>query len=543
MTGDEKGSWQAREGSLFWADQIARDIAEREKALGRGLRVYRSEMGMGASGIPHVGSVGDGVRAFSVHLALQDLGVRSEFVAFSDDRDGLRKIPAGFPKGLESCLGKPVSAIEDPFGCHESFGMHVSSLLMDAFEKLGVAFTLKRSSREYPGGTFDREIVEILARAQEAGRIIKEVTGSEKFLGQLPYLPVCGGCGRIYTTRAYKFIPGKNRILYRCDLEFMGKDSSTGREIHVKGCGHNGECGIREGKLAWKVEFAARWRALKISHEAYGKDILDSVRCNDAISERLLGWAPPLHSFYEMFTERGGRKISKSAGNVFTPQAWLRYGSPESLRLLFLKRLGTTRAVDMDVIPSYMDEVDSLAGIYFGKIRMPNEKELSHSRRLYEYINFLKPPKKEPKIIVPYRTLSGLFSLARDRKIVGSMLSRTGHIPEKISKEESRELEKRLEYAENWAADTIQEKPKKPGLSQRQRHALRRLAGELSRKWTEDGLANRLFEIAKEEGLPAGEFFRAAYMVLLSSERGPRLAPFILALGRERVAKLLKKAC
>ena len=96
-----------------------------------------------------------------------------------------------------------------------------------------------------------------------------------------------------------------------------------------------------------------RWRALKINYEAYGKDILESVRCNDAVCRELLGWEPPIHSFYEMFTERGGRKISKSGGNVFTPDMWMKYASPESLRLLFLKRLGTTRVVDLDSIPAY----------------------------------------------------------------------------------------------------------------------------------------------------------------------------------------------
>ena len=497
---------------------------------------------MGASGIPHVGSAGDAIRAFSVHLALQELGIKSEFIAFSDDMDGLRKIPVGFPSSLKKDIGKPVSMIKDPFGCHKSFGMHISSLLMDSFKKLGVSFILKRSSQEYPNGGLDNEIIEILTKAKEAGMIIKKVTGSEKFLKQLPYLPICKKCGRVYTTRAYKFIPGKNRILYKCDLEFTGKDSNTGREIIVKGCGYDGECGIREGKLAWKTEFAARWRALKINHEAYGKDILDSVKCNDMVCDKILNWVPPLHSFYEMFTERGGTKISKSAGNVFTPQTWLRYGSPESLRLLFLKRLGTTRVVDLNVIPLYMDEVDQLARIYFGKVKIANEKELSHHRRLYEYINFLNPAKREPKIIIPYSTLTNFFMLAKDMTIVKNMLSRTGHIPEKLSNEECQELESRLSYAENWVKDTIQERPEKPALSQKQKKALRDFAKVLKTKRTEKQILDSCFEIAKKNGLKPPQFFKAAYLALIGKERGPRLAPFILALGREKAAKLFKKA-
>ena len=110
-------------------------------------------------------------------------------------------------------------------------------------------------------------------------------------------------------------------------------------KIIIKGCNHADTCSIHDGKLAWKVDFAARWRALKISYEAFGKDILDSVKVNDEVCRKILKWEPPYHSMYEMFTERGGKKISKSIGNVFTAQLWLKYASPESLRLLFLKRL------------------------------------------------------------------------------------------------------------------------------------------------------------------------------------------------------------
>src|SRR3989344_2358264 len=130
--------------SNFWADQIAREIVDREEKLGRSSS-YRTEMGLGASGIPHVGSCGDGIRSYVVNLALKELGVKSEFIAFSDDKDGLRKVPAGFPESMNKDIGKPVYMIADPFGCHDSFGSHISSLLTEAFERLGVEFRLLRA--------------------------------------------------------------------------------------------------------------------------------------------------------------------------------------------------------------------------------------------------------------------------------------------------------------------------------------------------------------------------------------------------------------
>jgi lysyl-tRNA synthetase class 1 len=514
---------------VFWADRVARDVLEREKALGRA-KIIRTEMGIGASGIPHVGSLGDGVRSFVVALALKELGAKSGLIAFSDDRDGLRKVPAGFPRGLEKDIGKPVSMIDDPGGCHSSFGAHITSLLTDAFENLGVVFELRKSSVEYPKGTFDREVLEILKKANQAGEIIKRVTGQEKYMNQLPFMPICSRCGRVYTTTAHSFDPKRETIFYKCDQGFVGKNVNTGNDIEVRGCGHEGECGIREGKL----EFAARWRALDISYEAYGKDILDSVRCNDAVSKELLGREPPLHSFYEMFTERGGRKISKSSGNVFTPETWLKYASPESLRLLFLKRLGTTRVVDLDSIPACMEEVDRLADVYFGKTRVDNEKELIHLKRLYEYVNLLKPAKK-PQADMPYSMLINVMKLAKDKNIAKQMLEKTGH-----TKGENAELGRRLGYVENWIRDSGIEEKVKFRLSENQRSALKELAKFLGKPVSEDSLHEEFWKISKACGLSPQDFFRAAYLVLLNQERGPRLAPFILAIGRKKVIGLLR---
>ncbi|MCD6558110.1 MAG: lysine--tRNA ligase [Candidatus Aenigmarchaeota archaeon] len=538
---DKKDSEKLGADDVFWADQIAKKVIEREKRLNRNVDVYRTEMGLGASGIPHVGSAGDGIRSYVVALALQELGYRSELIAFSDNRDGLRKVPVGFPASLRKDIGKPVSMIDDPFGCHKSFGDHVSSLLIDAFEKIGVKYRLQTGDDAYRRGLLDNEIIEILKNAQQAGKIIFNMTNQDKYTKQLPFLPVCEKCGRIYTTRAYKFLPDEKKILYKCDASFVGKDSNTGEEIIVKGCGHEGECSIRDGKLSWKVEFAARWRALRINYEAYGKDIADSVAVNDEICRQILGWEPPVHSFYELFVERGGGKISKSKGNVFTPQTWLKYGNKESIRLLFLKRLGTTRVVDLQEIPKYMEEVDGLSKIYYNEdkrlIKKLSNKELAHAKRLYEYVYFLNPEK--PAIVIPYRLLVGFVKLVKDKNIVKDILRKTGHVPEKMSPQEEKELDRRIEYAMKWVEDALGEE-KKIEITERQRKALRSLAEQLQPGITEEELYSKFFEIAKANNIDVKKFFAGAYAALLGSDRGPRLAPLIIAIGVEKVKNILE---
>lgn len=524
--------------SNFWADQVAREVIEREKKLGR-VSVFRTEMGLGASGIPHVGSAGDGVRSFVVNIALKELGVKSEFVAFSDDKDGLRKVPEGFPVSMEAEIGKPVSYISDPFGCHDTMASHITQLLTDAFEKLGVPFRLLRAHEEYAKGTLDEEIITALKNARRCGEIIREVLGQEKYLTQLPYLPICSACNRVYTTRAYRFDEKERKIYYKCDQSFIGKNNNTGKTIEIKGCGHDGVSGIRDGKLSWKVEFAARWHALKITYEAYGKDILDSVRCNDRISKEIFGWEPPVHSFYELFTERSGKKISKSAGNVFTPARWMRYASPASLRLLFLKRLATSRVVDPDAIPAYMDEVDELEKIYFGKKKIANPTDLDHQKRLFEYVHFLKPPKEE-SVAIQYNMLANLMRIAKNKNVVKNILKKTGHVSD-LKRGEEKELDERLVYVTNWINDTVSEEKIVYVLTNEQRRAIKKLIYELeSKDWEEGELYARLYAIPKEESVELGKFFEAAYVLLLNSIRGPRLAQFIVAVGNQKAADIMR---
>ena len=203
----------------FWIDRIAREIVEREKRLNRGIRVFRVECGIGASGIPHIGSVGDAIRAYGVKLGLEQLGVKSELIAYCDDRDGLRKVPAGIPSEYEKYLGYPVTDIPDPFGCHSSYGEHMSSMLADALEKLGVEFRLISGTKAYASGLLDEQIEKILAERKKVREIDVEMTGAKRPENWIPYWPVCENCGRIYTARAYDVSLKEGIVMYVCDLE------------------------------------------------------------------------------------------------------------------------------------------------------------------------------------------------------------------------------------------------------------------------------------------------------------------------------------
>jgi lysyl-tRNA synthetase class 1 len=310
--------------------------------------------------------------------------------------------------------------------------------------------------------------------------------------------------------------------------------------VLISGCGAAGEAGIREGKLAWKVEFAARWKALDIHFEAYGKDILDSVRCNDAISREILGREPPVHSFYELFTERGGKKLSKSKGNVFTPQMWMEVASPESLRLLFLKRLGTSRVVDPDAIPALMDEVDELSRVYFqGGIR--NERELAHKKRLFEYVHLLAPPRK-PGLSIEYNSLVTLAQSlpVKDKMgLIKKVLLSSGKVG-KLDKSGEKELEKRIGYAIKWGGDE-KPAPAKLIMNRAEKKALVQLEHTLKEHLNGDEIQDRIFTIARERGIKPQKFFGMIYRILLGLDRGPKAGHLIELLGRERVRMSIKK--
>ena len=521
-------------GRGTWLDKVAQETVDREKLLDRDLGLLRVESGLGASGLPHIGSVGDAIRSYGVKLALETLGHGSELVAYSDDFDGLRKVPAGFPSWLKDYISHPVSRIPDPYGCHGSYAEHVGSLLRESLDKVGVQYTFQSGSEAYASGKLDGQIRKILGGSKEIGKKINELVGQSKYEESLPYTPVCKQCGRIYVTQAKWFDPASDTVHYVCEGTKLG-------ERFVKGCGHEGDAKVTEGngKLMWKVEFAARWSAFDIRFEAYGKELTDSVKINDWVAEHVLGYPPPYHARYELFQDKSGKKMSKSRGNLVTPVEWMEYASPESLRLLMYKRIVGARNISIEDVPAYMDEFDDLEEYYFSKKRDPNRMKDARQRGLFEYAVFLRAPQSKG-VHVPYRLLAQLAAVAPQNAVEDYVVKRL--VAYGMVDAASPDLSKRIVWARKWGTREGRPSLEAPEMTAEVRKAVKEFALAIEGSADADAVQDAAFDAAKKAGVKPGEFFPAVYAILLGSVRGPRLGPYVMDAGRSEVARNLLKA-
>ena len=521
-------------GRGTWLDKVAKDTIEQEKRLGRKLSLVRVESGLGASGLPHIGSVGDAIRSYGIKLALETLGYKSELIAYSDDFDGLRKVPAGFPSWLKDYISHPVSRIPDPFDCHQSYAGHVGSLLRESLDKLGIEYNFQSGTDAYSSGKLNDQIRSILSHSKTIGKKINELVGQSKYESALPYTPVCKNCERIYVTQALSYSPRKDTVHYKCEGTKLG-------EKFVKGCGYEGDVKISdgEGKLMWKVEFAARWAAFDIRFEAYGKELTDSVKINDWVAENVLRYPPPFHARYELFQDKSGKKMSKSTGNLVTPTEWLQYASPESLRLLMYKRIIGARNISVQDVPVYMDEFDDLEESYFSKKRDPNPMKEARLRGLYEYTVLLDIPKSKG-VHVPYRLLAQLSSVAPEGALEDFVVKRLASYG--LVSASSEDLARRIVWASGWARREGKRAIERPELSGPARRAVEDFAKSLPEAKDADQVQNAAFDAARKNGLKPGEFFPTVYSILLGSDRGPRLGPYVIDAGKAEVSRALLEA-
>jgi lysyl-tRNA synthetase class 1 len=307
----------------------------------------------------------------------------------------------------------------------------------------------------------------------------------------------------------------------------------------IKGCGHAGEADITKdlGKLAWKVEFAARWTAFDIRFEAYGKDIMDSVKVNDWVSDEILGFSHPHHVKYEMFLDKGGKKISKSLGNVITAQKWLEFGSPKSILLLLYKRITGARELGFEDIPSLMNEYNELEDIYFGRIKVDNQAKVVKSKGLYEYVNLLDPP-KQSSTHVNYRLvieLAKIFKENRAERVMKKLLDYG------VIKNPEPEIEKLIELAGNFSNEFEQQEKSQVELNDTTKKALKMLIESLGAEKEPEDIQNTIYQIAKSNDVQPKDFFKTLYQIILGTSRGPKIGPFISDIGRKQVAKTLSE--
>jgi lysyl-tRNA synthetase class 1 len=518
-------------GRGTWLDRVAYRLIERERKLGRSLDLLRVESGIAASGIPHIGNLSDPARAYGVALALRGLGHNSEMILFSDDMDGLRSIPAGLPQTLKDYLLMPVSRIPDPFGCHESYADHMLSKMTDVLDLMGIEYKLYRARDVYGSGLLSDTINEVLRNSQRIGEMIKSMTGQEKFLSELLYYPVCKGCGRIYTARAVEYDEGRRAVRYVC------KGIEVKKIMH-EGCGYEGwsYVGDGDGKLPWKVEFAARWRLLDIRFEAFGKDLIDSVRVNDWVSRNILGYEPPMHVKYEHFIDVGGKKFSKSAGNVFSPQEWLRYAPPQTLLLLIFKRSVGARVVSPRLIPRLYDELERLEDVYFGRVRVGDERLRAKLRGLYEYIHLLRPPQK-PRAHAPFRLLADIVSIAPQDQLKEFTIRRL----QKYGIPYDEYLLDKAERVRRYLEDFGELSPVAVAveLSEAERQAIEEIVGVAEGARDGEEVQSAIFDAARRRGIDPPELFKKIYLLLLDRPHGPRLGPYLFDVGPQRLREAL----
>jgi len=544
---DNQGNAEKAEFDLFWADQLADKIIHRNKYRYLNKTFGKPEefvvkTSASISGVLHIGRLSDTARGASAYRALKDAGEKARFIWVAEDMDPLRKIPAGVPASYEAYIGMSVSTLPDPEGCHKSYADHHT----DEYFKVLNNFVFEPMERfsmqeEYRKGNFNDYIKKLLDHSDTIREIQNKQRTNPLKKEWSPWTPVCANCGKIVTPRV-KYT-GDKTVTYTCQ-DYLFETTIA------KGCGYKGEADPLKdpGKMAWKSEWAAQWSRWKISTEGAGKEYQvpnSAFWINAEICERILDFPSPEPIFYEHLTI-DGVKMSASLGNVVYPRQWLEVAPPQLLRFFYNKRLMTSRSFSWKELPLLYDEFDKAASIYFDKTVVENEKERSQIKRLYAISN--KPGSVEVPSDLSFSHAAMVAQIFDREDDVVASLEKTGQ----YKKEQHAQIMERIRLARAWIRGYAPDEAKyilqtavtgetKSKLSPTQLEALRTLAKKLkSKKWEEKELYNECYSIAKEAGIQPPEFFKAAYLVLLNKERGPKLASFLLVLG-ERAVKLLEQ--
>lgn len=391
---------------------------------------------------------------------------------------------------------------------------------------------------EYKKGNFNKYIKKILEKTEEVRQIQNKYRTNKLDKSFSPWIPICDNCGKIVTTKVKDYSNGI--VSYRCkDYEF--------ETVTATGCGHKGENDPMKGngKLLWKSEWAAQWAHWKIASEGAGKEYQvpnSAWWINAEIVERVLGYPMPAPIFYEHLMI-DGEKMSASLGNVVYPKAWLEVAPAELLKFFYNKRLMKTRSFSWKDLSRLYDDYDTHMEVFLGKVKLNNKKEEQHMKRLFE----ISHGKDVEEVNITFAHAAMVAQIGPTEEDMIRSLEKTGHyvkknhdiIFERISKAKAW-LEK---YAPEDAKFTVQEDvPKDLKLNSKEKKALQLVVDALKKKkWSDKALFEEFYNICKKTDVKNTDFFRAAYNVLLNKDRGPKLAPFILALGKEKVIELFEK--
>jgi lysyl-tRNA synthetase, class I len=517
------GSSSAPPFPKAWPFEEARKVAERLAASGKPAALF--ETGYGPSGLPHIGTFGEVARTSWVRHAFTALtGRPARLIAFSDDMDGLRKVPDNVPERdmLARHLGQPLTRIPDPFGTHASFGAHNNARLHAFLDRFGFDYEFASATECYTSGRFDAALRRLLEVYDEVTAVILPTLGPERRATYSPILPIHPRSGQVMQ------VPIENVDRDGGAVAWRDPDSGAWLETPVTG----GAC-----KLQWKADWAMRWHALGVDYEMSGKDLIDSVRLSSRIC-RILGSEPPVGFTYELFLDEHGQKISKSKGNGLAVDEWLRYAPPESLAQFMYNAPQRAKRLYFDVIPRAVDEY--LAN----RERARRESEAERLANPAWHIHFGRLP-EDGGSPLSFAMLLNLASVvnAETPGILWGFIRRYAH---DASPARMPFLARLVDHAIAYYRDFI-----RPAKRFRPPTPLERAAlGDLARTLTAqppgepaEAIQNAVYEVGKRHAFPSLKaWFDCLYQILLGQAEGPRFGHFVAIYGVPETVALIEAA-
>ena len=519
MTGERDRALAAK----AWPFEEARKLLKRfgDSVPEKGYVLF--ETGYGPSGLPHIGTFGEVVRTTMVRQAFQRLSdLPTRLFCFSDDMDGLRKVPNNVPNQemLAQHLGKPLTKIPDPFGEHESFGHHNNARLRAFLDDFGFDYEFESSSEWYSSGRFDAALLRVLEAYDKVMEIMLPSLGPERRKTYSPFLPICPKTGHVLQ------VPIIERNVATGSIVYLDQDGAK-VEVPVTG----GHC-----KLQWKPDWGMRWHALGVDYEMSGKDLIDSVKLANQIT-RALGSRPPEGFNYELFLDEKGEKISKSKGNGLTVEDWLAYAPRESLALFMYQKPRAAKRLFFDVIPRAVDDYLAFAARYDGEAA---EKQLENPA--WHIHNGRVPAGASP---LSFNVLLNLASVCNteDEAVLWGFISRyvPGATPESLPV-----LASLVGYAIRYYLDFVKPKKRFRGPTPAERLALEDLLDQLEGLPADadgEAIQTLVYEVGKRHDFEnLRDWFKALYEILLGQEQGPRMGSFMALYGLEESKDLLRGA-
>jgi len=479
------------------------------------------QTGYGPSGLPHIGTFGEVARTSMIVNALKHLtDLPTEIITFSDDMDGLRKVPDNVPKKdlLENNLHKPLTQVPDPFNKFGSFGEHNNQMLKKFLDDFNFEYNFKSSTELYKSGFFNSSLQVILENYDGIMNIILPTLGKERQKTYSPFLPICPDTGHVLE------IPIK---------EINKKDS----KIIFNNNGKDLEKSILDGncKLQWKVDWAMRWYALDVDFEMYGKDLIESAILSTKII-KLIGKTNPSGFAYELFLDEKGEKISKSKGNGITIEQWLEYASPESLSLYMYQNPKRAKKLYKEIVSKTVDEYLELLE------KTKNQDELQLLMNPLWHVHNSNVPKEH--MIMSFSMLLNLVetSNADNKDLLWKFVKK---YKKNISEKDYPIFDKLVGYAIKYFNDVIKKNKKYKKPNSDEKKALEALIKKLDNcndEMLPEDIQTLIYSAGKENGYSKNlrDWFRLIYEVVFGDENGPRMGFFISFFGVKETKDLIK---